>query len=83
MRLILAILLTIFTIQSFASEINCYSNKTRIYHGFGTDFIYSQYFLAFTEYKTGHLIAISADCIVLTPINSGDEFSASIVKEEV
>lgn len=68
------------TFSANAAEINCYSGKVRIYHGFGKDFVYQDEFLAFTEYKSNHIIIVSGDCIVMSPLNSGDRFSVDILK---
>jgi hypothetical protein len=75
------IALCLFSVTTLAAEVNCYSGKTRIYHGWGYDFVYNQYFLAFTEYKTKHLIVISGDCIVMAPVYQGDKFNAFASEE--
>lgn len=67
MRMILACFLLALPLTVQAAEISCYSGKARIYHGWGTDFIYNDQFLGFIEDKTNRHLLISADCIIDAP----------------
>jgi len=66
--IICGLFIIVFAQQCLAAEVNCFSGKVRIYHGFGKDFVYNDDFLAFTEIKTGHLIVSNGDCIVMAPL---------------
>ena len=82
MRSIIFIISLFLSISIYAAEINCYSNKTRIYHGYGNDFTFADTFISFTENATQHIIMISADCIVIVPIQEGDDFHAISLGEK-
>ena len=70
MRLLTFFLLC-FTLNAYATKINCYSGKTRIYHGFGDNFVFDQDYIGFIESKPGHAIVMHADCIVMAPVING------------
>lgn len=59
-----------------AAEVNCYSKKVRIYHGWGHDFTFNDEFMAFTENTTNHLIIVYGDCLIMVPIEQGEKFNA-------
>jgi hypothetical protein len=65
---VLILIAIIIAVPVFAAEINCYSGKTRIYHGWGYDMRYNDEYMIFTEYKTHHIIKVSANCVVLEPV---------------
>lgn len=80
--LIMLLMLITFPPTSFSAEINCYSGKTRIYHGWGNDLIYTDHFIGFTELKTNHVVLINGDCIVMTRIKQGEKFNATTIWQE-
>lgn len=53
-----------------ATEITCFSGKTRIYHGIVHDVMYNENYILFTENKSDLLILASADCILIEPLNT-------------
>lgn len=65
-----------------AAEINCYSGKTRIYHGYGHTFTFGYNAMSFIENKTGHLLVFSGDCIVLVPLYERSSFDAIDIRQE-
>jgi hypothetical protein len=67
MRTLIALVLVLISFPCFSAEVTCFSKKTRIYHGYGTDFSFHRDFIAFTESKTHHLIMTYADCIIMIP----------------
>lgn len=67
--------------QCRSAEINCYSGKVRIYHGYGDDFVFDDNFIAFTETKSSSFIMSDADCIVVVRISQGEKFNATTVRE--
>jgi hypothetical protein len=64
MKKIFACLLLLPSI-ALASEITCFSGKTRIYHGIVSKIKVSEDFLIFTENKTKHTIYVNADCVII------------------
>ena len=74
---IIFIFLLFFPFVIHAAEVTCFSGKTRIYHGWGDDFVYTADFMAFTEYKTHHLIMVSAECVIMAPIEQGERIHAA------
>jgi hypothetical protein len=81
-HLVICILLFSLPIaNAISAEVNCYSGKVRIYHGFGHDFeFYADELIAFTEYKTDHVIVVRADCVVMAPIKK-EKFRATITEK--
>jgi hypothetical protein len=82
MRKLLLVILILFSIQCFSAEVNCYSRKTRIYHGFGHNFGFNDDFMAFIENKTGHLILVSGQCVIMVPIEQGEKLNAVNLREK-
>lgn len=76
--LILAAIFVTFIAQpkSHAAEINCYSGKTRIYHGWGNYVTFAYESMSFLETKTHHIILVSGECVIMTRIPQGEVFYA-------
>lgn len=49
-------------------EVTCYSQKTRIYHGWGHHLVSTDEYIMFVEDATQNVVMASADCIVLEPL---------------
>jgi hypothetical protein len=67
--MILACVLLLFPLLSLTAEVTCYSGKTRIYHGYGHDFMYDDKWIGFTDNKTNHVTIIFGDCIIDAPMS--------------
>ena len=65
MKIFSACLLFLFSSLVFASEVSCFSGKTRIYHGFVKDINVTDDFITFTEIKTNHTIYVNSDCVII------------------
>lgn len=74
----LALLFLSFTVS--ASEVNCYSGKTRIYHGYGSDFLFNDDFMVFKETGSSNLIVSMADCLVIVRV--GEKLDATDQRKE-
>ncbi len=60
--------------KSDAAEINCYSGKSRIYHGYGDYVTFNQGGISFVESSTNHILLINADCVIMTRLLQGENF---------
>jgi len=67
MRIIYGLIWLVVLNTCHAAEINCYSQKTRIYHGYGHDLYQNDGGILFTENKSNRQVLISADCVILEP----------------
>lgn len=77
MKIILALLLSLFTLNAYAFEIFCYSGKNLLYHGFGSDLGTSEDLLGFMDKKTKHLVIVRGDCILI--VEKDEKFSAKAI----
>ena len=64
---VLLFLTLLLPLTAFAAEIQCFSGKTRIYHGWGDDIVFEYDYIGFVERNTGHVIIAKGDCIVFEP----------------
>jgi hypothetical protein len=64
-KMILGLLLLISS-NAFAYDamVDCYSNGKRIYHGVGTDMIYSDSLFQFYDKKKDQLVIVQAECVI-------------------
>lgn len=67
--------------KSDAAEINCYSGKSRIYHGFGNYVTFSDSVMSFLEFKSKHIILVTGQCVIMTRINQGERFYSVDLRE--
>jgi hypothetical protein len=75
MRILIALFFLFFCVCAKPSEVNCYSGKTRIYHGYGNNFMFNNDFMVFTETASTKMIVSTADCLVIVRV--GEKFDAS------